>query len=58
MITLIVFSIVNLFLKCPIKELTQDTRAIMMFICVVSDLHIILRAFGHNDILTKIDKKK
>ena len=58
MITLLIFILCNLFFKIPIGELTQDTRAIMMFICVVSDLHIILRACGHNDILTKIGKKK
>lgn len=58
MLTLIVWCIADLFLKLTTKGLTQDTRTIMMFICVVSDLHIILRAFGHNDILTKINKKK
>ena len=58
MITLLIFVLCNLIFKIPIGELTQDTRAIIMFICMVSDLHIFLRACGHSDILTKIDSKK
>lgn len=45
MFTLIVWCIADLFLKLTTKELTQDIRTIMMFICVVSDLYIILREF-------------
>ena len=50
MLTLLIFGICNsIFFEIPIGELTQDTRAIMVLLFLISDLHIILRAFGKTD---------
>ena len=49
MLTLLVFGLCNLIFEIPISELSQDTRAIMVLLFVISDLHIILRIFGKTD---------
>lgn len=45
MITFLVWVLVCLIMGFPFKSVSQDTTAIVLAICVASDLHII---FKHN----------
>lgn len=48
MLTLIIYAIVNLFLKIPLSDMSNETRIICSVIFIASDLNIILVGLSNN----------